>query len=405
MIEELQTWKWVGTDAGEAAIRTMPLSPTTAQIVAMRRTMSAEQVRATSDTARARVKGAKKLDARFAARMISDIAGIEMASSAISSVYKAKRFAAVLGEGSRVADLCCGIGGDSWGLGQAGLKPVGVDSSAVRAWMYGHNTGHEVICGDAIDECPTDIAGFHLDPARRTDLGTRTLEVEDFEPGPKAWERLIEKHPTGAIKLNPGVNAYDLPAGEVEILSEVGGLTQAMLWVGKLAGECERRATKLGIDGSVCSIAGDAWRPDESNEIGAFLGTLDPCLERADLVGEFLELTHTKLVHPGTGMVTADEPVEHPMVRWHTVHDVLKWNRKKVKAALRGLDGGIVEVRTRGGVINPDVEQKALRCKGSNNRMTVLVYRIDKKLTAVLAERVQRKTLHETNPVQGEEGG
>ena len=378
----------MGTTDGEKAIGVMPLSPTTAQVVAMRKTMSAEQVRATSDATRARVKGAKKLDALFAGRMISDIAGIEMASSAISSVHKAKRFASVLGQGSTVADLCCGIGGDSWGLGQVGLKPIGVDSNPNRAWMYGYNTGFDVVCGDALDDCP-DATGFHLDPARRTDQGTRTLSVDDFMPGPKVWEKLIERFDGGAIKLNPGVNAYDLPGGEVEILSEVGGLTQAVLWVGKLAGECERRATKLGIDGSVCSIAGEAWRPDESNEIGAYLGTLDPCLERADLVGEFLELTNTKLVHPGTGMVTADEPTEHPMVRWHTVHDVIKWNRKKVKAALRGLDGGIVEVRTRGAVINPDVEQKALRGKGSNNQMTVLVYRIDKKLTAVIAERVR----------------
>lgn len=366
----------------------MPLSPTTAQIVAMRKTMSAEQVRATSDATRARVKGAKKFDAVFASRMISDLPGVEMASSAISSVHKANRFAAVLGGGKVVADLCCGIGGDSWGLGQVGLKPIGVDSNPNRAWMYEHNTGFDVICGDAFDDCPAADA-FHLDPARRTDQGTRTLDVEDFMPGPKVWEKLIERFDGGAIKLNPGVNAYDLPAGEVEVLSEVGGLTQAMLWVGNLAGECERRATKLGIDGSVCSIAGEAYRPHESNEIGAFLGTLDPCLERADLVGEFLELTKTRLVHPGTGMVTADEPIEHPMVRWHKVHEVLKWNRKRVKAVLRGLDGGIVEVRTRGAVINPDVEQKALRGKGNNNLMTVLVYRIDKKLTAVIAERVR----------------
>ena len=85
----------------------------------------------------------------------------------------------------------------------------------------------------------------------------------------------------------------------------LGGLTQAVLWVGNLAGEHQRRATKLELDGSVCSMHGDACRPGESNKIGAYLGTLDPCLERADLVGEFLEQTSTSLVHPGTGMVTS----------------------------------------------------------------------------------------------------
>ncbi len=388
MVEDLHIWKWLATDAGEIAIVGMPKAPTTAEIAAMRKGMNAEQVRAASDAMRARVKGHKKLDGEFADRMISDLPGVEMASSAISSAYKAKRFVDVLGDGACVADLCCGIGGDSWGLGKAGLIPIGVDLNPVRAWMYSHNTGYESVCGDAFDDCPAAAKAFHLDPARRSDQGTRTLSVDDFSPGPTVWERLIERFDGGAIKLNPGVNAYELPAGEVEILSEVGGLTQAMLWTGSLAGECERRATKLGVDGSVCTISGEAWRPEESTKIGAYLGTLDPCLERADLVGEFLDLTKTNLVHPGTGMVTAAEANKHAMVRWHKVHEVLGWNRKRVKAALRGLDGGVVEVRTRGSVINPDVEQKAMRGKGDNHRLTVFVYRIDRKLTAVIGERI-----------------
>lgn len=383
----LSTWQWLGTDEGEAAITQMPMSPTTAQIASMRKNMNAEHVRATSDAARARVKGLRKLDARFAASLISDLPGIEMASSAVSSIYKANRFASVLGESSKVADLCCGIGGDSWGLGRAGLVPIGVDLDPARAWMYGHNTGFDVICGDAFDDRPTADA-FHLDPARRTDLGTRTLDVDDFLPGPKVWQELIDSYPGGAIKLNPGINAYDLPSGEVEVLSESGGLTQAVLWVGDLGGEFERRATLLGKDGSVSTLAGDAYRPEGSTEIGEYLGTLDPCLERADLVGEFLEHTQSKLVHPGTGMVTADEPHWHPMVRWHKVHEVMKWNRKRVKASLRSMSCGIVEVRTRGGVVDPDAEQKYLRGKGSNDSLTALIYRIDQRVMAIIAERV-----------------
>ncbi len=387
MTETRTIWQWLASDQGESAIGAIAMSPTTAQIAAMRKHLSAEQVRAASDAMRARAKGAKKLDDSFAAKMISDLPGIEMASSAISSIHKAKRFASVLGENARIADLCCGIGGDSWGLGQAGLNPIGVDSCAHRAWAYQHNTGFKSICGDALNDCPADIAGFHLDPARRDIQGKRTLDIEDFEPGPKIWDQLIEKHPAGAIKLNPGINAYDLPIGEVEILSEPGGLTQAVLWVGQLAGEHERRATKLGADGSVCTIAGDPERPNDSNDIQAYLGTLDPCLERADLVCEFLEQSHTSLVHPGTGLVTAEQATPHPMVRWHRVVEVMGWNRKRVKAALRSVDAGVVEVRTRGGVINPDAEQKYLRGKGACNQITVMVYRIGDRICAVIAQR------------------
>jgi len=403
--EQLTTWQWLASDEGLAAIDTMPLSPTTADIAALRKTMSAEQVRAASDAKRARVKGAKKLDAEFAQRMISDLPGIEMASSARSSLYKAQRFAKLLSQGSRVTDLCCGIGGDSWGLDKAGLTPIGVDRSPVRAWMYQYNTGFDVVCGDAWDDCPQADA-FHLDPARRTNSGTRTLEIEDFQPGPAVWDQLIERFASGAIKLNPGVHADVLPEGELEIISEIGGLTQGILWVGNLAGEYDRRATKLMGDGSVSTIAGEPWRPEDSAPIGQYLGTLDPCLERADLVGELLELTGTQLVHPGTGMVTYEQAVEHPMIRWHRVHETIGWNRKRVKAALRKLDGGIVEVRTRGGVINPDDEQRALKGKGTNDRLTVFIYRIDQKLTTVIAERLTpSKTPHTHEHVWGERKG
>jgi THUMP domain-like len=393
MTETCSIWQWLASDEGESAIGAMPMAPTTAQIAAMRNRMSAEQVRAASNAMRARVKGAKKLDHAFATRLISDIPGVEMASSAIASLYKAQRFATVLGDSARIADLCCGIGGDSWGLGRAGLVPIGVDSNADRAWVYQHNTGFDAICGDALNDCPIDIAGFHLDPARRNIAGKRTLDIEDFEPGPKVWDRLIETHPNGAIKLNPGVNAYDLPMGELEILSEPGGLTQALLWVGSLAGEHERRATKLGADGSVSSIAGEAWRPEDSNEIGDYLGTLDPCLERADLVGAFLDQAGVSLVHPGTGMVTASEPVSHPMMRWYRVIEVMGWNRKRVKAVLRGLDAGVIEVRTRGGAVNPDSEQRYLRGNGDNPRLSVLIYRIDRRILAITAERVDPEAI------------
>lgn len=388
--EDLTTWQWLESDEGEAAIQAMPLQPTTAQIAALRKGLSADQVRVLSEAARARVKARHKFNPQFIKGLIADIESVEMASSSIASRYKAQRFAQSLGGQSVIADLCCGIGGDSWGLRDAGLKAIGVDLDPVRAWMYAHNTGFESICGDALDQCPPCDA-FHLDPARRHSTGKRTLEIDNFLPGPQTWNELIERIDSGGIKLNPGVPADRLSEGELEIISESGRLTQAMLWVGRLGGEHSRRATRLDQTGQVCTLAGEPWRPEESNPIDAYLGTLDPCLERADLVGTLLESTGLDLVHPGTGMVTADHTVDHPMIRWYRACEVINWNRKRVNAILRGLDGGVVEVRTRGGVIQPDIEQRALRGKGNNDQLSVLVYRIDGKVKAIIGEHTAQK--------------
>ncbi|MDF1809746.1 MAG: hypothetical protein P1U42_08630 [Phycisphaerales bacterium] len=407
MTDDLQTWKWLLTEQGQEAIAQMPASMTPALIASFRKKMSAEQLRVASETSRARVKAARKLDPEFCASLIADIPAVEMATSGVTSKYKAKRFVSVLGTHGMIADLCSGIGGDSWGLKQAGLKTIGIDSSHVRSWMYEHNTECDSICGDAVDDCPTDIMAFHLDPARRISGGTRTLELEDYLPNPDAWNRLLEQHPTGAIKLNPGVDAQLLPQGEVEIVSESGQLTQAVLWLGKLAGPHLSRATLLEKNGLVCSIVGEPNRPEDSNKIEEFLGTLDPSLERADLVNELLELTKYKLVHPGTGMITCNQYQLHPMIRWHEVLEIMSWNRKKVKASLRALNAGIVEVRTRAGVVNPDIEQKQLRGKGCDSQITVFIYRIDTRIHAIITRRVDKKEnpcSEKTARVEGEVG-
>lgn len=247
------------------------------------------------------------------------------------------------------------------------------------------------MCGDALGDCPAEAVAFHLDPARRSAGGRRTLRPEAYEPGPDVWAGIIDRVGNGAIKLNPGVSAGMLPAGELEILSEPSGLTQAVLWVGDLAGAHGRRATRLMADGSSCSLGGEASRPEETAEIGAFIATLDPCLERADLVGVFLDTMGMALVCPGTGLVTAGAVIKHPMARWYGVLAVMPWSPKRVRAELRRLGAGVVEVRTRGSVVDPDREQKRLRGEGERDDLSVLIYRLGDRVMAIIGERAQEK--------------
>ena len=65
--------------------------------------------------AKARTKAVVKFGDR-AAELVADPEGVEMASSTTSAAWKARRFteaAEAGGGGGRVADLCCGIGGDA----------------------------------------------------------------------------------------------------------------------------------------------------------------------------------------------------------------------------------------------------------------------------------------------------
>ena len=405
MSVDVETWRWLSSEEGLAAIACAPTDTSASVVARLRKKYDPDQVRGIMEASAARRKAASKLDAGWVSSLLADVAGVEMASSSLASIYKARRFADVLGEGAIVADLCCGIGADSWGLSQAGLRAIGVDHDAARAVMYGHNLPDcTVACGDALGDCPADALAFHLDPARRQ--GTkRTLSIEDFSPGPEVWDGIIQRLGHGAIKLNPGVDAYAVPEGEVEILSEPSGLTQAVLWVGRLAGDDARRATKLALDGSECTIAGSPERSEDANEIGTYIGTLDPCAERADLVGVLLDVLGVSLVHPGTGLVTAVDAYAHPMVRWYRVLEVLAWNEKRVRAALRARDAGVVEIRTRAGIVNPDELQRKLRGDGERDDLSVLVYRLGERSVAIIAEGVREETPAYDGQYAGGDGG
>lgn len=382
----VETWRWLASDEGLGAIACAPAGVSAAAVAKLRTRYDAERARGVLEAGAARRKAAAKLDPVWVRGLLADVAGVEMASSARSSAHKAARYMRVLGEGACVADLCCGIGADSWGLSRAGMGVVGVDCDASRTLMYAHNLPRcSVVRGDALRDCPAGVDAFHLDPARR-DAEGRVRGVDGFLPGPDVWAGVIGRVGSGAIKLNPGVDASVLPAGELEILSEPDGLTQAVLWVGALGGGCSRRATLLGADGVACSISGEPDRPEDSSDIGAFIGTIDPCVERADLAGVLLDQLGVRLVHPGTGLLTGESVAQHPMVRWYRVLGVMAWSEKRVRSLLRELGAGVVEIRTRGGVVNPDALQRRLRGDGGRDGLSVLVYRLGRRVVAVVAE-------------------
>lgn len=382
----IDDWRWTQTPDGAGAVDRAPIDPNPADIAKLRKKLTADQAGVAIELARAR----KKAQRKFTHPIIGDCAGVEMASSTAVAHYKASRFVRTLGMGASVADLCCGIGGDTIGLFRAGLDVVGVDSDPVRAWMCERNTGaHTLVC-DVLDPSVPD-GPFHLDPARRATTGRRSRNLDDLQPGPGVWNELIRSRSDGAIKLHPGVRADDLPDGELEIISESGRLTQAVLWIGQLA-ETQRRATLLGPTGRVVAqLTGNPGRPEDETPISSFVHTMDPSVERADLVPKLIAETQLALVSPGTGLMTSSSPCDHPMTTPFAVLEVMPWNRGVAKNTLRAHGAGVVEVKTRGRAVDTDLEQRALRSDG-DRLLTVFVLPISGRTTVIIAERARKNT-------------
>ncbi len=433
--ERLAAWQWVVSPEG-AALRektTGMTHPTPAQVVALRKRFDEFEVHAALQLVAARAKAATKFGDRSTG-LLADPEGVEMASSRRVAAWKAARIArflesvaqSVRGSGASVLDVCCGIGGDAMAFREAGLAVRVADIDPIRAWMAGVNVGCEAECVDAgeavfIEQARTSgVRVVHIDPARRGERG-RVWTLEDLRPAPVALRAWIDAVPEACLKLGPGIDYEALRAGvlgeaasrgEVEIVSEGGKLTQALVWTGKLAGTLAgavagalghhglRRATLL-TTGQAHTLAGDAdvaSRLPVSPQVGRFVYEVDDAIERAQLLTVACELAGMGMAHPALGLLTGDDGPEALASRWDAsqawlsgfeILDVMGWNERKVEQRLRQLGAGLVEVKTRDKVVNPD-ELQPKWSKREGAPMVVFVLRFGSSVRVLIARRVSR---------------
>ncbi|GAA3058034.1 hypothetical protein GCM10020000_45930 [Streptomyces olivoverticillatus] len=175
----------------------------------LRREHSAELVSAALGQARLRQRAVAKFGAEDAYRMYFTPHGVEQSTRAEVAAYRARRFAA-LGV-RRLADLCCGIGGDAIALARAGISVLAVDRDpltceAVRAnaEALGLSELIEVRCADVADIDTSGYDAVFVDPARRGGRG-RIFDPEAYSPPrcPGPWRRRARRR-TPPSRSPPG---------------------------------------------------------------------------------------------------------------------------------------------------------------------------------------------------------
>lgn len=347
-------------------------------IEALRRDYSPELVSVAVELTLARLAARTKFGDR-ADTLWADREGVQMASSPAAAAHKAGRFRALA---VPVLDLCSGIGADAMALTDAGLPVRAYDLSPVRAWMTHRNAGCHA---EAADVTVADLppGAVHIDPQRRTGADRRTPRLSDLEPGFGFVRALITDRPAACVKLFPGVAFADLPPGEVELVSERGRLRQALLWTGALARH-ERTATNLSAGATISGPPGVA----PFGDIGLFIHAVDPAVERAELMGALAARHGLSAPHPSSGLLTGDAPVGSGLLTPFERLADLPWSPRKVRRVLRDLGAGIVEIKTRGGIVDPDRLQREMRGPGGAE-LTLFVLRLGDEVRAIIARRVQ----------------
>jgi THUMP domain-containing protein/RNA cap guanine-N2 methyltransferase len=329
-----------------------------------------------------------------AARMLFTRGGYEQSSSELIARYRAARFPAA----GRVADLCCGIGGDLIALA-AGREVLAVDRDEVHARLAAHNAdvygtvGQVTVCvADVRDIRLTGFGAVFIDPARRTDIrgggagpggrpGRGRFRAGVSEP-PLDWCIALADHvPAVCVKAAPGLPAELIPPRwEAEFIADGRDLKEAVLWSPPLATATAgtagpRRATILpGGD----TLVAEPGEPVRVGEPGEYLLDPNPAVTRAGLVEDLARQVDGWKLDPQIAFIATNQDRRTPFARTLRVLDSAPWNEKRFARRLRELGVGAADIRRRG--LAGDVDQIHRRLKlAGPHRATVVLTRAGNK--------------------------
>jgi SAM-dependent methyltransferase len=300
--------------------------------------------------------------------------GLEQASSELTAVHSARRFAGH----PVVADLCCGIGGNLVALAAGARQVIAVDADLDTLRYAGHNaTLHGLasrvmlVCADVRDlRLPGGVTAAFVDPARRA--AGRRLRAGDSEP-PLDWcFALPDSIPRVCIKAAPGLPHDLVPKGwEIEFVSTGRALKEALLWSPAFA-TTARRATILPAGAALVSSPGD---PVEVGEPGEYLLDPNPAVTRAGLVQELGRDLGARQLDELTAFLSLDRCVATPFARTLRVLESMPWHERQVARRLRELGIGAADIRRRGLAGDVELIRRRLGLQGDRQGTIVITRR------------------------------
>ncbi len=375
---EIESFRALLTDEGQtllAELRDFKPGEELALATRLRRDHPAELVSAALAQAALRQRARAKFDTDADALYFTPN-GVEQATRRSVAEWRAERFVA-LGV-RRLADLCCGIGGDAIALARAGIAVLAVDRDPLTCAVAEANAAAlglaeliEVRCADVTEVDVTGFDAVFTDPARRTTKG-RVFDPEAYSP-PLSWAiEAARRTPYGALKIAPGIPHDLVPEdAEAEWVSDHGDVKEAGLWFGTKAAEPHRATLLPGPH----TLPGGRLPDPETGPVGRYLYEPDGAVIRAHLVAEVAEQVGGRLIDPMIAYLTSDRLVPTPYAHAYELTDVLPYNVKKLKALLRERGVGTVVIKKRGIGITPEDLRRQLKPTGPNT-VTVILSRV-----------------------------
>ena len=368
-------------DAGAAEIRDLIDQNVEQQdalsvVSALRRRYDRSTAAAIYETAMLRVRAAAKFE--DPSSMLFEREALEQATPQPIARRRAETMSRV--QPRLIVDLGCGIGGDAIELTRV-CDVVGVDTDAARLRLARHNTRvagggfrFDPVQADSLGLAPIRCDVAFADPARRMS-GRRIRGLDAYLPPVSSllerWRPLADSI---VIKVAPGITDNEIPNGaSVEWISLDGDLREATVVVGDLRSTAAKTATVLPAG---ASISGPEPNDVPVAPIGGWLFEPDDAVIRAGLVRVLASEIGAAMIDPDIAYLTADHPIEHPMLASYPVDDVMPFNLKQLRRRLAELQVGVVTIKKRGSPVIPEQLRPRLRLSGDRSA-TILLTRID----------------------------
>lgn len=351
---------------------------------------SADVIAAALTQSRLRARATTKFGIA-ADRLLFTANGLEQATRPIVAEYRFRRFLEL--NPARVADLCCGIGADTWAFANAGIDVLAVERDPLTAAIAAENAAAlhitqrvEVRCADvtSVDVVAAGCNAAFIDPARRTERA-RVFDPTGYSPPLSFVTELAARLPTAA-KVAPGLPHSSIPDGaEAEWVSVDGDVAETTLWYGALRSSAARRATVLPAGETL--VADPSMSPPEVGPVRRWLYEPDGAVLRARLVANVATIVDGSLLDASIAYVTSDVLLDSPFATAYEVRDVLPFSVKRLQAYMRQHRIGVLDVKKRGTAVTPEALRAQLRLEGPN-RATIVLTRLSGKQIAIVVDHV-----------------
>jgi len=325
-----------------------------------------------------RAKAARKCP--LASDMLFTPLGLEQLTHADLAAYKASRLPANV---RSVADLCCGLGGDSLFLPEH-IRVTGTDLSLPVLQAYRHNVALRrpafAVRGD-VSRSPLRADVALLDPARRGKGRSERWQDQDMSPGWEVIEKLIARYPAMAIKLGPGIPFPEfLESYEWEYLGLRDECLEAVVWTGALGRPGWVRAVELPNGAVIEALRADL--PDTFGETGApgeYLYEPVKAVVRSHLFGVLAARLKLWQIDPRIAYLSGNGLFRDPLLKAYRIITELPFDHKAIKEFLRKNEVGRLEIKKRGLNLIPEEFRAGLRLAGANQGTLIFTKVMDRK--------------------------